>query len=473
MGYSRLRYLKEENMKTRQQKVLWLAVLIFIPFLFTSCVNNEQPPLTEEPIVEMVVIPNVGKAGQIFGIYGNHFPVTLDLNFFLGPLDHSSSFHEIGKSKTDENGAFEFRFEMPASWPDSGETISIRDLVILAKNEDGSIQSEALFRFEFDQTREPVLSLEPDKGGPGDLIVLNGKDFPVGASLGVRIGHQSGDLDSAELAIVQVDNQGLFSATINLPEKWEDSGQLISKQELMIAMVEASNNRILAAATLDFEPSTNPGPDDDDGPTSICDDKLLSRNEPLGYVHVQYLNLRTGPGIIFQMVTTLPQCELLRLVGRNEDGAWLYVQLANDTSGWVYAQYLKTNKQIMDLPVEEEPERPDGSDNGNGSLRGVLVTIEGLQSEVVAWGMPPNDEVVVWLSGDNPSGRLQVGNGMTDARGNVSIIFIMPSNWSDGQPVTESIMYLTLRSQSGASISATLTYIRWLDEDDGTRNRID
>jgi hypothetical protein len=151
----------------------------------------------------------------------------------------------------------------------------------------------------------------------------------------------------------------------------------------------------------------------------------------------------------------------------------LYVQLANDTSGWVYAQYLKTNKQIMDLPVEEEPERPDGSDNGNGSLRGVLVTIEGLQSEVVAWGMPPNDEVVVWLSGDNPSGRLQVGNGMTAARGNVSIIFIMPSNWSDGQPVTESIMYLTLRSQSGASISATLTYIRWLDEDDGTRNRID
>jgi uncharacterized protein YgiM (DUF1202 family) len=465
-----------ENMKIIHYHSLWLATFLLLPFLLTSCTPDEPPPSTERPPVGMIIVPTIGKAGQIFEVHGSGFPVGSSLHIFLGPQDHSSSFHELGDIFPNETGTFVFSFEMPSSWPKNGDIILTRDLLLLATNDDGGIQAEAPFLYDFESFRAPSFIAQPDNGGPGAQVVLSGKDFPLDTLFYVLIGRRGGDLDTTALTQVQVDDQGLFTIKITMPEKWGDSDQLISEKELMIVLVDSSNISILASTPFDFQPTKNPNPDDDNGddPDSVCDDNLLLRNDFLGYVQVQQLNVRSGPGIVFQLITTIPQCDLITLLARNEEASWLNVQLVNETTGWVYGQYVKTNMDILDLPVKEGPdEPPNGSGNNNGSKRGVLVTIEGLQAEVVAWGMPANDEFIVWLSGDEPALGLQVGNGKSDAEGNVNIIFIMPSHWSDGQPVTETTMYLSLRTQTGTSVTATITYIRWLEEDDGMRNRID
>lgn len=51
------------------------------------------------------------------------------------------------------------------------------------------------------------------------------------------------------------------------------------------------------------------------------------------------LNVRSGPGAAYAIVTSVGQGTLLTVLGQNGDGSWLQVQLANGTVGWVARAY--------------------------------------------------------------------------------------------------------------------------------------
>jgi hypothetical protein len=166
-----------ENMKISHYHTLWLAIFLLLPLLLNSCTPDEPPPSTERPPAGMFIVPTIGKAGQIIEVHGSGFPVGSSLHIFLGPQDHSSSFHELGDIFPNETGTFVFSFEMPSSWPKNGDMILTRDLLLLATNDDGSIQAEAPFLYEFESFREPSFIAQPDNGGPGAQVVLSGKIF--------------------------------------------------------------------------------------------------------------------------------------------------------------------------------------------------------------------------------------------------------------------------------------------------------
>lgn len=70
-------------------------------------------------------------------------------------------------------------------------------------------------------------------------------------------------------------------------------------------------------------------------------------------VNTGTLNVRSGPGLQFGAIATLPYGFGVRLVARNEEGSWVYISLTNGVTGWVNVNYLYTQFRISNLPVSE------------------------------------------------------------------------------------------------------------------------
>lgn len=82
--------------------------------------------------------------------------------------------------------------------------------------------------------------------------------------------------------------------------------------------------------------------------------------QPTPFVEVQSdtLNVRLGPGTDFPITGQLAAGDQLALIGRNEAGDWLVVCcMAEDKPGWVAARLVRTDADIMALPVGLAPTR--------------------------------------------------------------------------------------------------------------------
>jgi N-acetylmuramoyl-L-alanine amidase len=70
------------------------------------------------------------------------------------------------------------------------------------------------------------------------------------------------------------------------------------------------------------------------------------------------LNLRSGPGISFGVVTVVHQGQPLQVLGRNAAGSWVLVKTGGGAQGWANASYLIINVPINSIPVVAEPTTP-------------------------------------------------------------------------------------------------------------------
>lgn len=85
-----------------------------------------------------------------------------------------------------------------------------------------------------------------------------------------------------------------------------------------------------------------------------------------GTVTSYRLNVRTGPGTNFAIITTLNNGAVVNLTGfRNGDATWVQIALPNGTVGWVSALYLKTSIPVSSLtPITgttPPPQTPAGA----------------------------------------------------------------------------------------------------------------
>jgi len=65
------------------------------------------------------------------------------------------------------------------------------------------------------------------------------------------------------------------------------------------------------------------------------------------------LNVRSGPGTDFSLLSTLPDGQSITLAGRNADATWLQVSLPNGQLGWVSAQFLTSAVAFTNVPFAE------------------------------------------------------------------------------------------------------------------------
>lgn len=70
------------------------------------------------------------------------------------------------------------------------------------------------------------------------------------------------------------------------------------------------------------------------------------------------LNVRTGPGMQYGSVATLPFGFGVNMVARNSAGNWIMIELTNGVTGWVNVNYLFTQYNTHSLPVTNEAVEP-------------------------------------------------------------------------------------------------------------------
>lgn len=71
---------------------------------------------------------------------------------------------------------------------------------------------------------------------------------------------------------------------------------------------------------------------------------------PTGVVNASYLNVRSGPGVQYGIVSTIRGGTYANLIGRNFDTTWLEIILGNGVRGWVNANFITTSYPIGTLP---------------------------------------------------------------------------------------------------------------------------
>lgn len=79
----------------------------------------------------------------------------------------------------------------------------------------------------------------------------------------------------------------------------------------------------------------------------------LAQSQPVGVVITGSLNVRSGPGLEYSAIFTLPQGFGVNLIARNEAANWVYISQTNGQAGWVNVNYIATQYRIFDLPVGE------------------------------------------------------------------------------------------------------------------------
>ena len=73
---------------------------------------------------------------------------------------------------------------------------------------------------------------------------------------------------------------------------------------------------------------------------------------PTATVNTGALNIRSGPGISYGVVTSVYRGTVLTLLARTADTSWVKIALWNGVQGWVNARYIATSYSLYSLPVE-------------------------------------------------------------------------------------------------------------------------
>lgn len=94
---------------------------------------------------------------------------------------------------------------------------------------------------------------------------------------------------------------------------------------------------------------------------------VLADAQPWGMITASVLNIRTGPGLEFNVLTTVGQGTFLTVLGRNADSTWINV-LVGGAEGWVGRGFISLSVPTAgSLPVVDAPPTPDAGNGGGGT----------------------------------------------------------------------------------------------------------
>jgi len=92
-------------------------------------------------------------------------------------------------------------------------------------------------------------------------------------------------------------------------------------------------------------PTATPTPTPTDTPTPTATPK------PEVVVQAQRLNVRMGPNVLHPRVAQVGAGDRLDIIGKNPEGTWWQVRLADGTVGWVFAELVQTQGAVEVVPV--------------------------------------------------------------------------------------------------------------------------
>lgn len=81
----------------------------------------------------------------------------------------------------------------------------------------------------------------------------------------------------------------------------------------------------------------------------------LATDTPTGVVTAGALNVRSGPGVSFNVITKIYNGQIVSLLGKYYANNWVNIRLSNGLEGWVNSVYLHTSVPVNSLPVIGAP----------------------------------------------------------------------------------------------------------------------
>jgi len=85
---------------------------------------------------------------------------------------------------------------------------------------------------------------------------------------------------------------------------------------------------------------------------------VMAQAGSVAAVNTGRLNVRTGPGVQFKSLTSIPYNTTITLIGRASKGVWVQVQLASGQQGWVNSTLIRTYADLSLLPVTYNSDAP-------------------------------------------------------------------------------------------------------------------
>ena len=65
------------------------------------------------------------------------------------------------------------------------------------------------------------------------------------------------------------------------------------------------------------------------------------------------LNLRANPGYLFDVLQMLAKDTPFQVIAKSPGGEWIFVELADGKTGWVFAQLIATDQDLQQAPIRE------------------------------------------------------------------------------------------------------------------------
>lgn len=171
---------------------------------------------------------------------------------------------------------------------------------------------------------------------------------------------------------------------------------------------------------------------------------VFAQTAPTATVNTGSLNVRSGPGVEFGSLFTLPRGYGVMLLARNARANWVLIMRADGIRGWVNVNYLYTTARVSDLPIDEaaaaSPVTPSAR---NGSFIIINVRSSPEMNAQVVGGVSSGETVEV-LGRNFTSTWIQVklSNGVT--------------GWAFGQNLTTSVPVRSLAPSDGSVIGPQL-----------------
>ena len=200
--------------------------------------------------------------------------------------------------------------------PASGATIMGGELISFSWQWDGALQERERFDLRIWRPEKPAYT----------VAMARESGFPLDTPLDGFGQYQW------QVAVVRIDesgNKSLLSESQISPFVWTD--------------VTPTSN-----PTATPTPTPTPTPTQTPTQTPIADAVVNAKN----------LNLRSGPGMVYDRLGVLEQGDPLKVTGRNLAGDWLRVIAHDGQEGWVAASLLEINVPLADVTTAQAPSTP-------------------------------------------------------------------------------------------------------------------
>ncbi len=186
------------------------------------------------------------------------------------------------------------------------------------------------------------------------------------------------------------------------------------------------------------------------------------------------LNIRSGPGISYNILTTVYQGQTVTLLGRNSNSSWAKVRTSGGAEGWVNAYYIQPGVAISSLPLLEAGGSTPGSTTGTAVIATGALNVRtgpGLQYNAITVVFQGQVVTLLGRVQDNSWVKVRLSNG-TEGWVNASLlqpsvaISSLPVVAAPPQPTVPTITVVTgaLNVRTGPGVGyAQVTVLDWGD----------